>query len=216
MYKLIIFDLDGTLLNTIDDIKDSLNFAVEKQGLPSYSVDKVKKFVGSGVKQMIVRALEGLTEDKSLMQIITKDYTDKYNLIQKDKTKPYDNIIETLNRLKEKGITLAVLSNKPIQDTKNIISYYFNDSIFDSVFGQIEGIPVKPDPTLVHKIINNYSFNYEEVLFIGDSDVDMMTAKNANVDSVFVSWGFRNYEDVKHIGIDYVVTDPLEIISIIK
>lgn len=216
MYKLIIFDLDGTLLDTIDDIRDSLNFALKKQGFPNYSVEKVKRFVGSGVNQMIARAIHGLTDDQVLIQTIKNDYLEKYELTQKNKTKPYDNIIETLNKIKENNFTIAVLSNKPIKDTKNIISFYFGEDIFDSVIGQIEDIPVKPDPTLINKIIKDYSFNKNEVLFVGDSDVDMMTAKNANVDSCFVSWGFRSFEDIKHIGINYIVNDPLEIITILK
>lgn len=216
MYKLLIFDLDGTLLDTIDDIRDSLNFALKKQGFPNYSVEKVKRFVGSGVIQMIERAVAGLPTTPDIIKAIIKDYTDKYILIQKHKTKPYEGIAETLKLIKEKNIILSVLSNKPIQDTKNIISYYFGDNMFDSVFGQIEGIPVKPDPTLLNRIICNYSFSKEEVLFVGDSDVDMKTAKNANIDSLFVSWGFRDYKEVKQIGITYVVNQPLSILNILK
>lgn len=216
MYKLIVFDLDGTLLNTIDDIKDSLNYALEKQGFPIYTVEKVKRFVGSGVKKLITRALKDLSNEQEVIQKVINDYNNKYVQIQKDKTQPYPNIIETLNKLKENKIQLAVLSNKPNEDTKKIITYYFGDKLFDYVLGQIEGIPVKPDATLLNQIINKYDVLKEEVLFIGDSDVDMLTARNANIDSVFVSWGFRNYADVKHLGITYIVNDALDILNIIK
>ncbi|MDD2258973.1 MAG: HAD family hydrolase [Bacilli bacterium] len=216
MYKLVIFDLDGTLLNTIDDIKDSINFALEKHGLPKYSIEQVKRFVGSGVKQMVERALNGLSNESSLIQTITKDFMEKYKLIQKNKTKPYPNIVETLNKIKNENIYISVLSNKPIADTKNIISYYFDNNMFDLVYGQIDGIPVKPDSALVNRIINSFFLKKEEVLFVGDSDVDMMTAKNAGIDSVFVSWGFRTYDDIKGIGVNYIITDPLELLNIVK
>ncbi|MFA5749193.1 MAG: HAD family hydrolase [Bacilli bacterium] len=216
MYKLVIFDLDGTLLNTIDDIKDSINFALEKHGFPKYSIEQVKRFVGSGVKQMVERALNGLSNESSLIQTITKDFMEKYKLIQKNKTKPYPNIVETLNKIKNENIYISVLSNKPIADTKNIISYYFDNNMFDLVYGQIDGIPVKPDSALVNRIINSFFLKKEEVLFVGDSDVDMMTAKNAGIDSVFVSWGFRTYDDIKGIGVNYIITDPLELLNIVK
>ena len=219
VYKGVIFDLDGTLLNSIDDIKDALNFALKKTGLNEVSVEEVKNFVGSGVHILMERALKyqnafGEKFDQNY-NVLYENYMAEYERCRSNNTKPYDGMIEVLKKLKDKGIKLGVLSNKPDRDTKAIGNKYFGD-IFDIVYGNIPEYEVKPNPRLLNHMIDQLGLDRKEILYVGDSEVDIMTAKNAYVDSLGASYGFRSKELLIKSGAKYIINNPSQIMYYFK
>ena len=175
MIKGIIFDLDGTLLNTIDDIADSINAVLKKHGLPTHTVEEYKTFVGSGAKVLITSALGEKANDEKLYKEVFDEYIEYYGKHREDKTAPYAGIVEMLEKLKSK-YRLGVLSNKPHADTVPMVKAHFGDEFFDFVYGQRDGIPRKPDPTVVYKMINDMGLTVDEVMYVGDSENDVLRA----------------------------------------
>lgn len=216
MFDSVIFDLDGTLLNTIDDICDSLNIALESQGFRTYNSEETKAFVGSGVKIMVERALGLQDYDEETFEKVRATYMKEYALRQAIKTRPYEGTIDLLIELKKRGIKIGLLSNKPHQDTLRVVDFYFGLDKFDVVLGQREGIPVKPDPTALFEIIDLLKTTKDKCIFVGDSDVDMMTANNGEIKKIGVLWGFRTIDVLKSKNADYIVSSADEILSIIK
>ena len=210
MIKLIIFDLDGTLLNTIDDIAISLNKALTVYSLNTHSVDVVKQMVGNGVDKLISRAIG---EEECLFDEVKKYYLEDYNKNCSNNTKPYDGILKVLNEFKLQGIKLAVLSNKPHVDTIKVIKNYFGNNIFDVVLGKTDYNRIKPYPDGVNEIKNKLNIN-DNIVFVGDSDVDIMTAKNSNVKSIAVLWGFRTIQQLPNA--DYYASSCEDLLNIIK
>ena len=198
MIKGIIFDLDGTLLNTIDDIADSVNAVLERHGLPTHTVEEYKMFVGSGAKILIERAL-GNNTDNELFKTVFDEYIEYYGKHREDKTAPYAGVPEMLGKLKGK-YHLGVLSNKPHADTVPMVAAHFGDGLFDLVYGQRDGIPRKPDPTVVYGMINDMGLTVDEVMYVGDSENDILTANNTGCRACCVLWGFRTYEQMKNVG----------------
>lgn len=198
MIKGIIFDLDGTLLNTIDDIADSVNAVLERHGFPTHTVEEYKMFVGSGAKILIERAL-GNNTDNELFKTVFDEYIEYYGKHREDKTAPYAGVPEMLGKLKGK-YRLGVLSNKPHADTVPMVAAHFGDGLFDLVYGQRDGIPRKPDPTVVYGMINDMGLTVDEVMYVGDSENDILTANNAGCRACCVLWGFRTYEQMKNVG----------------
>ena len=191
MKRLVIFDLDGTLLNTIADLAASTNQALRHFGYPEHPTEAYRFFVGNGINKLFERALpeEARTEENVLR--IRSQFIPYYNVHNADFSTPYPSIPEVLETLQSKGIQLAVASNKYQLATEKLIAHYFPTIRFVKVLGQREGIPVKPDPTIVYDILKDMDISKKEVLYVGDSGVDMQTALNAGVDAVGVSWGFR-------------------------
>ncbi len=216
MYQAVIFDLDGTLLNTIDDICDSLNYALEKYGYSTHDVEETKAFVGSGVRIMVERALKFDNASEETKELVLKAYLEMYSKKQADKTKPYDGVITMIKSLRSLGLKIGLLSNKPHEDTLKIINKYFGLDLFDIVLGQRPGVPIKPNPTALYEIIDNLKAKKEQCLFVGDSDVDMQTAQNAKMDKIAVLWGFRTKEVVERYNPNYIVSNPQEILKFIK
>lgn len=210
MIKLVIFDLDGTLLNTIDDITDSLNYALVDAGLPKITVDECKYMVGSGAITMVEKAIP----DQKHFQKVFDDYMYYYERFQKNKTRPYPFIKEVLNALKEEKLKLAVLSNKPHPDAVRVVEYYFGTDTFDVVLGKKEENRKKPDIDGALEIIETLKMKSKNVLYIGDTNIDMETAKRAKFKSVAVTWGFRLKSELKDY--DYLIDEPKEILNIIK
>ena len=174
--KLVIFDLDGTLLYTIKDITFALNYALKKNGLDEVSIDEAKYMVGSGVDVLIQKAVK---EEKKLFDNVKEDYSLFYkdhNMIQ---TNPYQGIMHLLKMLKQTGIKIAVLSNKPDNDTKNVVKYYFGD-LFDYVLGSKENLRLKPESDGINVILDHFKIAKENTIYLGDSNIDVLTAKNAN------------------------------------
>lgn len=214
MIKGIIFDLDGTLLNTIEDLANACNYALTTLGFDTYPVEQYKTFVGNGRYKLIERMLP---KDKLNNENINKAlelFDNYYENHMVDMTKPYEGIVDMLDKLKEKGIKLGVVSNKPHEFTTEVVKSYFDDR-FEMVYGHRANNPIKPDPSTVFEVIDGFKLDKEECLYVGDSEVDINTAKNAGVKSVGVIWGFRGRGELESAGADYLVNKPEEILRIL-
>ena len=213
MIKAVIFDLDGTLLNTLDDITNSVNHMLLSHGFKTRTLQEVRSFVGDGARQLIERAT-GLKEPKELLETCLKTYEDHYELHKADLTRAYDGIYELLDQLKDNHIRLAVVSNKPMQAVKDLIDELFK-GYFEVVIGETKELKRKPSPEMLYYALNELHLNKEEVLFVGDSDVDMKTAINASVDVIACLWGFRDKEVLMAYNPKYIVSHPGEILTIV-
>ena len=191
MKKLVIFDLDGTLLDTIADLAAAANYALQQLGYPTHPVDTIRTYVGNGINKLLERSLpeaERNEENVVRMRSHFVPYYDKHNA---DLSRPYPGIVALLEELQHRGVMIAVASNKYQAATAELVKHYFPTIDFIEVLGQREGIAVKPDPTIVFDILKKAKVQPEEVLYVGDSGVDMQTAINSGVDAVGVAWGFR-------------------------
>ena len=205
MKKLIIFDLDGTLLNTIADLAQSTNYALQALGYPTHPESDYNFMVGNGINKLFERALpEGEKSEENVLRV-RKEFVPYYDVHNADKSRPYPGIPELLEQLQEKGMILAVASNKYQSATVKLISHYFPNIRFTAVFGQREGVNVKPDPTVVHDILDITRISREDVLYVGDSGVDMQTAANAGVTACGVTWGFRPRTELEEFHPAHIV-----------
>lgn len=212
MFDTLIFDLDGTLINSLEDLKDSTNYALKNFGYEEKSLEEIRNYVGDGVKKLIERALpDGINNTKfdECLDIFKTHY--KSNMF--NKTKPYPQIIELLKELKKNNIKTGVVSNKFDIAVKEICNKYFGNLI-DIAIGESENIQKKPSPNGVLKIINLHKANIKNCIYIGDSEVDIQTAKNANIKSIGVCWGYRSKQILKDNNADYIVETPKEIIEL--
>ena len=215
MKKLVIFDLDGTLLNTIEDLGNAANYALSLNGYPTHSLASYPFFVGNGVRNLIRKALPDDMRTDSIIESLLKDFKEYYNEHNTDCTKPYDGIEELLRNLQDNGVKIAVASNKYQQATEKIIAHYFGDIDFVAVYGQREGVNVKPDPSVEFSILSDAKVPKSEVLYVGDSGVDMETARRACVDSVGVTWGFRSEKELNEYHADMIVNKASDIFDIV-
>lgn len=212
MKKLVIFDLDGTLLNTIADLGAACNYALEQSGFSAHPLSAYNYMVGNGVRKLIERAEPGANVDViDKMLVDFRTYYDQHSL---DQTKPYPGIMDLLEDLQSHGISMAVTSNKYQSAVQNIISHYFPNIKFVAVLGEIEDRPKKPDPSIVFAVLNEHPCAKRDVLYVGDSGVDMETARRACVESVGVTWGFRPVSDLRSAYADHIVSSPDEILQI--
>ncbi|MCI5945465.1 MAG: HAD family hydrolase [Oscillospiraceae bacterium] len=213
MYKLAVFDMDGTILDTLEDLKDSTNFALEKCGYPTRTYDEVRRFVGNGIRKLIERAVpEGLTVEQ--IDRVHEVFTEHYKVHCADKTKAYDGIKPLLEKLRANGVKTAVVSNKADYGVQELCKEYF-DGLFDYAIGEREGIRRKPAPDSVNEALRVLGMSKSEAVYIGDSDVDFETAKNAELPCISVLWGFRDEEFLREKGATLFVHDPAEIYDII-
>lgn len=212
MIRLVIFDLDGTLLNTIDDLAVSTNHALCQHGFPMHELAEYPYFVGNGITKLIERALPEDQRDEITIERLRQKFVEHYQQHNTNLTRPYPGIPELLGSLRERGILLAVASNKYHQGTVELIRHYFGSSIFHTVSGQQEGIPVKPDPTIVNRILAATNIEKNETLYIGDSGVDMQTATNSGITSVGVAWGFRPRTELEANGACHIAEHPRDIL----
>ena len=216
MYKACIFDLDGTLLNTIADLAQSTNHALSVLGYPMHEESAYNFMVGNGINKLFERALpEGEKSEENVLRV-RKEFVPHYDRHNADKSRPYPGIPELLEQLQLQGLQIAVASNKYQAATQKLIAHYFPKIDFVAIFGQREGVNVKPDPTIVEDILSIAKVDKKDVLYVGDSGVDMQTAINAGVTSCGVTWGFRPRTEVDEFNPDYIVTGAKEIIDIIK
>jgi len=214
-FKAVIFDLDGTLLDTIEDLADSMNSVLAKNGYPVHDIEAYKYFVGDGVRNLVQRALP---EDKRSPEEIDRslaamqaEYAERWA----NKTVPYPGITGLLDGLAEKGLRCAVLSNKPDASTKQIIDKLLSDWTFYPVFGERQGVPKKPDPAGALEIAHILGVRPEECLYIGDTGVDMKTANDAGMYAVGVLWGFRKKDELLENGAKVLVKEPSEILKLL-
>ena len=197
MKKLVIFDLDGTLLDTIADLAESANHALKQLGYPTRDVETIRTFVGNGVNKLLFRALPDEEKTEENMIRMRTHFVPYYDAHNADLSAPYPGIVALLEELQAKGLRMAVASNKYQEATVKLVKHYFPMIDFVEVLGQREGINVKPDPTIVFDILKKAGVSKEETLYVGDSGVDMQTAINAGVDAVGVTWGFRSRTELE-------------------
>ena len=215
MKKLAIFDLDGTLLNSIDDLGHAANYALEKNGYPTHSIASYPFFVGNGVRRLIERVLPEDARTVNIVDRLLVHFKEYYNEHNTDFTVPYQGIPELLNKLSAHGVAIAVASNKYQQATEKQINHYFPNISFVAVEGQKDNVPVKPDPSIVFEILSKAKMPKADTIYIGDSGVDMETARRACVDSVGVTWGFRPEKELIESHADNIVNSPSEIAALV-
>ncbi len=215
MKKLVIFDLDGTLLNTIEDLGRAANHALERNGFATHSMASYPYLVGNGVRRLIERSLpDEAKRDSEVVNIMLESFKEYYDEHCTDYTKPYAGINDVLQTLVDEGAILAVASNKYQKATDKIITHFFGHIPWVAVEGQKEGIPVKPDPSLVFQILSQAKVMKSDTLYVGDSGVDMETARRACIDSVGVTWGFRPEKELIEYHAGVVINRPADILTI--
>ena len=215
MIKLCIFDLDGTIIDSQADLADSVNAGLRLEGYPEHTVEVFRWFVGNGVARMVRDAMpaEAQSNEESFNRVFAV-FREEYDKRCLNKTYVYPGVIEMLDTLKASGIKLALLSNKLQAFTERIVHHYFGDRL-DLIFGQREGIEKKPAPDGVFEIMKHFDVSADETMFIGDSDVDVLTAKNAGVPCLGVSWGFRGREDLVRAGANMIADNTEEALKVL-
>ncbi len=208
-YKLVVFDLDGTILNTLEDLADSTNYALRENGLPERSIEQVRCFVGNGIRKLMERAVPEGTEE-AVIRCVHESFTAHYKVHCADKTKAYDGVLELLRALRDAGCMTAVVSNKADYGVQTLCQDYF-PGLFDFAVGEREGIRRKPNPDSVNEVLEKLKVRREDAVYIGDSDVDIQTAKNAGLDCISVTWGFRGREFLLQHGAVKFAETPEEI-----
>lgn len=208
-YSLAIFDMDGTILNTLEDMTDSVNYTLQSFGMPQRSLDDVRRFVGNGIPKLIGRAVPDGTDAAVTKQVLSF-YMDWYVSHCELKTRPYDGIPELLKKLRASGIRTAVVSNKADTAVAKLSALYF-PGLFDCTVGAREGIANKPAPDSVLEVLRSMRCEKKNAVYIGDSDVDVATAKNSGLDCLAVSWGFRDVSFLKEHGANVIVHKPADL-----
>lgn len=210
-YRGIIFDLDGTLVDTLEDLAGAMNWGLEQLGQPTHSLDECRQMIGNGVSKFAERALSA---DKQhlhgeLLDKMKKRYKEKCT----DKTRVYDGLADTIDKLQKAGVRLAVVTNKNADDARNVVEHYFGVGTFEVIIG-VEGDKwIKPDPAGTHEIVRRMGLSKKDFMLVGDSDVDIATAINAGVKPVGVTWGFRSREQLIEAGAETIIDTPSEILE---
>lgn len=215
-YSAIIFDLDGTLLNTIDDLANSMNIVLEQHEFPVHPVEKYKYFVGNGMDNLTRSVLPPACTDENFIKTFLDEFQTQYSESWHNFTKPYPGIEELLDNLEARGIKMSVLSNKPDQFTQIIIDYYFGLNHFDFVYGARVGVPKKPDPTSALEIASGSNIQPSDYFYLGDSGIDMQTANAAGMFALGATWGFRKADELIEHGVKKLIYDPKEIVELIR
>ncbi|HOB37303.1 MAG TPA: HAD family hydrolase [Candidatus Avimonas sp.] len=210
-FKVVVFDLDGTLVNTLDDIAEAANFALAENELPPRLASDYSKLVGNGIYKLAERATRSTKQP--VINKFVKDFLWYYDRNCTRSSKPYRWIPEMLEKLHAAGVRMFVVTNKPDEQAQKIIRNFFGTKIFEGVYGNKEGRKTKPDPDLVLWLLRRAGASPAESLFIGDSSVDIFTAINAGMKSAGVAWGFRSVDELRMAGADYIFDKPDEIVS---
>ena len=216
MIKVVIFDLDGTLLNTLQDLTNSTNFALKYFNYPQRTIEEVRNFVGNGVAMLIERAIPNGRKNENFdkcLEIFKQNYSENMN----NNTKPYDGILELLKNLREKNYKIAVVSNKFDLAVKDLCKKYF-PNLIDIAAGENEqcGIRKKPAPDTVNQVLKDLKLKNTQAIYVGDSEVDIQTAQNSKMKSIIVDWGFRDRKFLYEHGAEVIVSNPSEILDIIN
>ncbi len=212
-YPLAIFDMDGTILDTLEDLQDSLNYALAQHGYPVRSYVQVRRAVGNGIRTLIVRSLPDGTEEATI-EAVFQTFMPHYQAHCADKTRPYAGINEVILHLRRSGVLCAVLSNKADAAVQSLCASYFPDC-FDLAAGERPGIPRKPAPDAVHSLLETLHIPPEGAVYIGDSEVDFATAQNAGVDCIMVTWGFRDRPELEALGAEVFVDTPKALLPLL-
>ncbi|MDR1520466.1 MAG: HAD family hydrolase [Planctomycetota bacterium] len=214
-YRGVVFDFDGTLLDTLEDLADSVNQVLAERGLPIHPVDPYRYFVGDGMENLVCRAAPPGTDDAEV-KTLAKRLTDVYAAGWARKTRPYDGIVPLLAELRRRRLALALLSNKPDHFTKIMASHYFGASAFDLVFGAREGVPKKPDPAAALEIAEKLRIAPADFLYFGDTNTDMRTGLAAGMMTIGVSWGFRPVAELLEAGAVAILNHPGEALALLE
>ena len=215
MIKTVIFDLDGTLLNTLDDLADAGNWVCRQHGWPTFSVEQFKHMVGNGIPKLIERFSPESARTPDQLAATLAEFTARYDAHKEDKTAPYPGIPELLDALKAEGIQTAVFSNKADPLCGKIIEHYFGAGSFSIVRGNRPGVPTKPDPTGVYSLMKDLGADTSSTLFVGDSDVDILTGHNAGLPAMGALWGFRGRAELTAAGADALAAVPADILDFV-
>ncbi|MDO4484151.1 MAG: HAD family hydrolase [Clostridia bacterium] len=211
--KAILFDLDGTLNNTLLDIANAMNRALRLHGLPEYEVDAYRYMVGDGVYTLAKRAVG---EHQELADAVRREYQSWYQDHTQVTTRPYEGIPEMLQQLMTTGLKLCVFSNKPHNDTVNVIHHYFPQVSFDVIRGQVDGVPVKPAPDGTLIAAREMGIAPENFLYLGDTSTDMRCAAAAGMHPVGVTWGFREEQELRESGAEFIIHHPHELFALLE
>ncbi len=215
MIKACIFDMDGTVVNTINTIAYFANNALNASGLPSIDTEEYKYLVGKGAENLVKCMLEKVGADANMFDTVFPKYSIDYEKDFLHLTEPYDGIIDMLKAIKEKGIITTILSNKPHGTAIKVSDALFGDTLIDTCYGAREGIPLKPDPSGVFEILKELGIEKDECIYIGDTSTDMKTGKSAGLYTVGVLWGFRKRDELEENGADVIISHPSELVDII-
>ena len=210
-YKCAVFDLDGTLINTITDLANTTEYIMKRHGFEAHwSEADYKSFVGNGIKKLIERAFRHTLSEQELEDYFS-EFKEYYNIHMLDNTKPYDGITEQLKILRDNGIKMCVITNKAEPAAIGLIEQLFGKGLFDIIIGQRDGLALKPAPDGVFAALEALSVKQEEAIYFGDSNVDMQTAKNASLTAVGVTWGFRSKAELEKEGANIIIDSPARI-----
>lgn len=214
-YNAVIFDLDGTLLNTLEDLADAVNYALKELEKPLRTIEEIRQFVGNGIVKLIERSVPQETKEQEREEILDV-FRSYYGRHCQDKTAVYEGMIEVLKDFKQKGIKVAVVSNKADFAVQKLIPIYFNDLILIAK-GENEaaGVRKKPAPDMVQAVLRELGCTKEETVYVGDADVDFMTAKNAELSFIGVSWGFRGRAFLEKLGAERIADEPKELLNFV-
>ena len=213
--KIVVFDLDGTLINSLEDLADSANHVLTEHGFPTHPVDAYRYFVGDGVRKLIERILPAEQRNNAQIEQCKAEFVDYYKIHMEDKTSVYEGITELLKALKAHGLKIAVATNKVHSAVAPLMAKYFPGIQFDSLIGQREGIPVKPAPQIMYDIPKETDCSASEALHVGDTATDMQLAHNAGITPVGVLWGYRPLEELQEAGARYIIEHPLDLLEIL-
>ena len=213
--KIIVFDLDGTLLNSLEDLADSANWVLEQHGFPTHPVDAYRYFVGDGVRKLIERILPQEERTEARIEQCRQEFVAYYKVHMEDKTSVYEGITELLVELKNRGLKIAVATNKVHIAVKPLMEKYFPEIRFDSMIGQREGVPVKPAPQIMFDILRETGCEPSEALHVGDTATDMQLAHNAGVTPVGVLWGYRPLKELQEAGAKFIIEKPEELLGLV-
>lgn len=214
MKQLVIFDLDGTLVNSVYDLADSVNNVLGRNGYPIHKTDEYYYFVGNGTRKLCERAIPADKRCDAEIDRIHSEFLSEYAKNYLNKTTLYDGILDTVLNLVDRGVKCAVASNKTDIFTKEIIDKLFGGDVFSACVGKRDGVPAKPDPAIVYGILEKLGVKHENAIFVGDSNVDIITGKNASIETVGCLWGFRTREELSAAGADHIIEKPNELIEI--
>ncbi|MGI5895715.1 MAG: HAD family hydrolase [Oscillospiraceae bacterium] len=215
MIKCVAFDLDGTLVNSLEDLADASNHALKDLGFPVHDVNEYRYFVGSGVNKLFERALPEEHKDEATVTKARKVFERYYNRCYCNKTVPYELVVELLDELEDAHYRLAVVTNKPDAFAKNILKTLFPHTEFDFIQGASDELPKKPDPSLLKQCMEELHMKPEDCIYCGDSDVDVAFAHNAGIPVAGAAWGFRGMDELEAAGADYIINYPNELLALL-
>lgn len=214
MYRWVIFDLDGTLLNTIDDLADAGNWVCEQHGWPVHTIKEYRYMVGNGIPKLVERFTPPEHRDPETLKQVLAEFSARYDAHKEDKTAAYPGMVDLVRRLDAAGVVTAVLSNKADDMAGPVVERYY-PGLFSVVQGALPGVPVKPDPALLRRLMERLGADPKSTLFVGDSNVDIRTAKNGGLPGCGVLWGFRTQAELEEEDADFLVSDPKQLYALI-